>query len=738
MALPLLLGGAAKSLLGSGKKKPKSGKEVAGKIVKRTNKADKKAESKSQAPQQKLISSTSTFKGSSTTPKIKKLKPTGESSLDSALQGIQSTLSKLSSTVGNFVKFKRKESKEKTKRNNKVLARLRESGFAIVGGTLSLGKKLLDKVPFFDRIKDFFVNILLGGIVLMILDNIKPIIETIKKVVKEVKKVFKLLNEYLFEPLMEAGKFLIKTIPPIIDNIKKLIPAETIKTGIENFIKTLENTFPGLEEISNNIKKAINEIKNIELPDGTTVGETAGSSEYDTSSGGLLAEGGVEQGEKAKSQVSQAGFGESEFTLYRDVVAQIESGGEYDIQGGSGNMYAGRYQMGAAARQDAARFLGEEYQGDSEAARKTFREDKQMQERYFAAYTRANHQYLMDGSPEYKELSQEGKLQVLGYAHNAGWSRAADWLKSGMSDSFKDGFGTRSDKYSTSIRSAQEQRRQSVSPALRSSGTQSPGSTNGKFGQISSGYGDKDGQDTGVDIELYGKEGKIGKKYENQSAQGPYGGRGVPISFPYELTYNERIPGGRNAGAKSVTSQGSTNREVKGQGAGGFGHIGSYTYTDENGKRYEIMMGHGDRPFATFNEGQKIPAGTVLGYQGASGSSDDGAGGLYDHITFHVNSMDGGDANRVIRQFTNSLISGEGVKSGNKQPQVTAPTERKTAEEISKQTGYERTGTVFIPIASPNNGGGSSSSGGGAPSIIGGSSRDTYLQIMTETKLFRQ
>ena len=34
------------------------------------------------------------------------------------------------------------------------------------------------------------------------------------------------------------------------------------------------------------------------------------------------------------------GFGESEFTLFRDGVAQIESGGESDdIQGGSGDVY---------------------------------------------------------------------------------------------------------------------------------------------------------------------------------------------------------------------------------------------------------------------------------------------------------------------------------------------------------------------------------------------------------------
>ena len=177
-------------------------------------------------------------------------------------------------------------------------------------------------------------------------------------------------------------------------------------------------------------------------------------------------------------------------------------------------------------------------------------------------------------------------------------------------------------------------------------------------GQISgNGYGDTDGQDTGTNIELYGPQGFTRKIADHQSATGAYGGRGVPISFPYELTFNEFIPGGRNAGGRAITTQGSTDRVVKGTAPGGFGHIGSYTYTDENGDQYEIMLAHGDQPFNAFNEGQTIPAGTVLGYQGASGSSDDGAGGGYDHISFHVNSYGNGDPNRIIRQFTESLIN---------------------------------------------------------------------------------
>ena len=177
-------------------------------------------------------------------------------------------------------------------------------------------------------------------------------------------------------------------------------------------------------------------------------------------------------------------------------------------------------------------------------------------------------------------------------------------------------------------------------------------------GQISgNGYGDTDGQETGVNIELFGPQGLTGKTADHQSETGAYGGRGAPISFPYELTFNEFVPGGRNAGGRAITTQGSTDRVVKGTAPGGFGHIGSYTYTDEKGDQYEIMLAHGDQPFNAFNEGQTIPAGTVLGYQGASGSSDDGAGGGYDHISFHVNSYGNGDPNRIIRQFTESLIN---------------------------------------------------------------------------------
>ena len=51
-----------------------------------------------------------------------------------------------------------------------------------------------------------------------------------------------------------------------------------------------------------------------------------------------------------------------------------------------------------------------------------------MQERYFEAYTRANHGYML-GNEKYRNASPEEKLGILGYAHNQGWAKADTWFK---------------------------------------------------------------------------------------------------------------------------------------------------------------------------------------------------------------------------------------------------------------------------------------------------------------------
>ena len=148
--------------------------------------------------------------------------------------------------------------------------------------------------------------------------------------------------------------------------------------------------------------------------------------------------------------VNSMGFTDKEFNVFKNKVAGIESGGTYNIAGGSGGHYDGKYQLGAAAKTDAARQLGISDPGHSPEARKSFRSNPKLQEKMFEGFTKANHSYLM-GIPEYASASNQRKLEILGYAHNQGMGGAAQYLRTGQTG--YDGFGTAGTKYIDAIRS---------------------------------------------------------------------------------------------------------------------------------------------------------------------------------------------------------------------------------------------------------------------------------------------
>ena len=151
--------------------------------------------------------------------------------------------------------------------------------------------------------------------------------------------------------------------------------------------------------------------------------------------------------------VEKMGLSRSQFEIYKREVAKIESEGNggYAAIGGANNHYDGKYQMGKVAKMDAARLLGEEFPGHDAAARAEFRSDPAMQERYFEAYTKANHGYMMS-DPLFANATPQRKLEILGYAHNQGWAKALDWLNTG--EVGRDKFGTKGTKYVDAINKA--------------------------------------------------------------------------------------------------------------------------------------------------------------------------------------------------------------------------------------------------------------------------------------------
>ena len=151
--------------------------------------------------------------------------------------------------------------------------------------------------------------------------------------------------------------------------------------------------------------------------------------------------------------ISKIGVNKSQWDIYRNTLAEIESGGRYNVPGGSGKHYDGRYQMGELAKKDAARILGIPYPGHSnnpnDPKRVSFRNNPELQEKMFAAYTLANHGYLSSNSKYQSKEKIEQKLQVLGYAHNQGAGGAAKWLNTGVVG--RDGFNTKGTRYSDAL-----------------------------------------------------------------------------------------------------------------------------------------------------------------------------------------------------------------------------------------------------------------------------------------------
>lgn len=149
--------------------------------------------------------------------------------------------------------------------------------------------------------------------------------------------------------------------------------------------------------------------------------------------------------DKPDNTAKPIAFDAKDISLYSDVVAGIESGGEadpYKAMGGAGNAYVGKYQLGKDALNDLK-------YGYSPAKIKALLADPKKQEELFEKYTAKNHKELTRVSKAYRDMSKEEQLGVLGYAHNQGATAAAEFLFTGVVGS--DAFDTKGTKYTKAV-----------------------------------------------------------------------------------------------------------------------------------------------------------------------------------------------------------------------------------------------------------------------------------------------
>lgn len=157
-------------------------------------------------------------------------------------------------------------------------------------------------------------------------------------------------------------------------------------------------------------------------------------------------------------------FDTNDFDVFSGAVAGIESGNHgyttyayptrvgnkvYKkgdlLYGGDGGHYLGRYQMGKSALAD----VGRKY---TPTLNEAFLRDPALQDKLFKKYTMRNHKHLTINSEKYRNMTDQEKLGILGYAHNQGATAAEEYLFTGQVGA--DAFGTKGTKYTDAIAKA--------------------------------------------------------------------------------------------------------------------------------------------------------------------------------------------------------------------------------------------------------------------------------------------
>ena len=211
MALGLLTGaltGAVKSL---GGKKKKSGSKMASAIVKREPQEDAIAK---EQPKIKVktktvsVSSLMDTKSLESQSRKQSTKSSGVDSIDAALDNIDNTLNGLIVTIKSSSQFQKNEIRRKNRRRIQGGKREREEELEKKGSVPKFGMRI--PRPFrsaFDAIQNFFSNIIIGSLVIMLLENIEGIIDSLKKVYETMKTVVTKVGEFL-QPVWKVLKWI--------------------------------------------------------------------------------------------------------------------------------------------------------------------------------------------------------------------------------------------------------------------------------------------------------------------------------------------------------------------------------------------------------------------------------------------------------------------------------------------------------------------------------------------------
>ena len=144
-----------------------------------------------------------------------------------------------------------------------------------------------------------------------------------------------------------------------------------------------------------------------------------------------------------------------DFYSFKEAIAKKESGGVYNIVGGSSDKFTGKYQMGVSALIDSglmkegSKDVNDPSQWLLPGGREAFLNNPAVQEKAYASYIEKMRNYTSHSLNKYgvdfDRLSTEDQAGVVASAHLTGQDSAARLFVEGKTD--EDAFGTKNSEY---------------------------------------------------------------------------------------------------------------------------------------------------------------------------------------------------------------------------------------------------------------------------------------------------
>ena len=269
MALGLLGGALSVASKAFKAKKVQSGAKMASAIVKREPQKDAIAKEQPKVKTKVVsVSSLMNVKSLESRDIKQSKKSSGVESVDIVLNNIDNTLAGLIGTLKSSSQLYKKEIRRKNRRKERAKRSEKEKSLENKK-PMRFGRV---PVPFrsaFNSIKNFFSNIIIGSLVVLLLDNLNRIIKAVKETYNKLKQVVTKVGEFL-QPVWKALKWIwpgnspsgLEMVRSILGNKNtqdlmdptKIKEVEDVYKQIEDKTKVLQGSFKDIEKDTNDAR----------------------------------------------------------------------------------------------------------------------------------------------------------------------------------------------------------------------------------------------------------------------------------------------------------------------------------------------------------------------------------------------------------------------------------------------------------------------------------------------------